>query len=71
MYKVIVETETHVYSSEIDCTLFHEQVEKDNNIWIEDYVNDEVFDIMQEYSIDDLDVNDYYLQDAQGNRIEF
>lgn len=71
MYKVIVETKTHVYSSEIDCTLFHEQVEKDNNIWIEDYTNDEVFDIMQEYSIDDLDVEDYYLQDAQGNRIEF
>jgi len=71
MYKVIVETKTHVYSSEIDCALFHEQVKKDNYIWVEDYANEEVLYIMKEYSIDDLDIEDYYLQDAQGNKLDF
>jgi hypothetical protein len=70
MYKLIVRTKTHVYSSEIDCLLFHEQVEKDNYIWVEDYLNEEVFDIMQEYSIEDENIEDYYLQDKNNNRLD-
>lgn len=48
-----------------------DQIQKENVHWVEEYINTEIYWYMRMNSLWDREVEDFYVLDPQGNKLDY
>ena len=48
-----------------------DQIQKDNVHWVEEYINTEIYWYMRMNSLWDREVEDFYILDPEGNKLDY
>jgi hypothetical protein len=74
MYKLIIKIRNGAkHELPLDAPEYNDlidQIQKDNVHWVEEYINTEIYWYMRMNSLWDERVEDFYVLDPQGNRLE-
>jgi len=75
MYKLIIKIENgSAYELKLDHPCYNDlidQIKKDNVHWVEEYINTEIYWFMRMEGFWNDTVEDYYVLDPQGNKLDY